>query len=119
MKAVARLVWIYFTGSLTQRLCTLGGLALCGVAAALGLYATNKPILTLFAVAGQIALFVGSSMMPLVFGRLAQSHGGHLLPLARWKLLLSAAITLALVALPAALLTPWPSSPARAVLSPS
>jgi len=105
MKAVARLVFTYFTGAPLLRACTFVGLALI----ALDLYfvATQPgPGEKLWlAVLGLIFLFVGSSLMPVTFGRLARSHSIGVLPGGRFKLLLSAFITILLVALPVGLLS--------------
>jgi hypothetical protein len=50
--------------------------------------------------AAAVMIFMGSALMPLMFGRLARSHAIRVLPHGRLKLLASAFITVALVALP-------------------
>lgn len=106
MRAVARLVFSYFHSTPMTRACTYIGIAL----AVISLYPlTNLPQsehMLAFAMLGQLALFLGSTWMPLIFGRLAQGQAARLLPGVRVKLLASAMLTVALVALPAGLLTP-------------
>jgi len=105
MKAVARLVWTYFTGTPVLRACTFTGLALI----ALDLYfvltqpASGEKLWLAFL--GLIILFVGSSLMPVTFGRLARSHSVGVLPGGRLKLLASAFIAILLVALPVGILS--------------
>jgi hypothetical protein len=117
MRAVARLLWIYFTGTLLARVISLIGLAcvLVGGAAVLRylpLLTTQLGLQQRFTLAeeaamialplvGILALFFGSSLMPLVFGRLAMGHQIHVLPGGRAKLLASALCTALLIALTA------------------
>ncbi|HEV7631724.1 MAG TPA: hypothetical protein VGO41_01965 [Steroidobacteraceae bacterium] len=49
---------------------------------------------------GVVSLFLGGSMMPLMFGRMARSHAFRILPGARIKLLASGFITVAILSLP-------------------
>jgi hypothetical protein len=106
MKAIARLVCTYFMGTPLNRMFTIGGLALLVIAGfVLGSQAKAGGLIWI-AVLGHIALFVGGSLMSLMFGRLATSHSIRILPHGRLKLLLSAFITIVLVSTPAALLTP-------------
>lgn len=107
MSAVARLVYTYFTS--TRLACVLsgGGILLFAVSL-IAVFGTPQPEdMVVFALAGQIAFFLGSSNMPLLAGRLSQGHAARLLPQGRLKLLLSMMVTVALVALPALLLMPF------------
>ncbi len=106
MKAVARLVFSYFTGSPVLRACTVGGLALVVLDFYLVVTRPWSDEQVWLAILGLMFFFVGSSLMPLMFGRLARSHSVGLLPGGRYKLLLSAFITIALVALPVGILSP-------------
>jgi hypothetical protein len=106
MKAVARLVWTFFTGTPLNRVFTIGGLALMVIGGfVLGTRAKSGEMVSIV-VLGLISLFIGGSLMSLMFGRLAKSHSILILPHGRLKLLLSAFITLVLVSAPSALLTP-------------
>jgi hypothetical protein len=106
MKAVARLVWSYFMGSLVTRICTFAGIALI-VAAAYILVTQPQSDATLwFAIIGMIAFFTGSALMPVMFGRFAASHSIGILPGGRLKLLLSAFVTVIIVSIPAGLVAP-------------
>jgi hypothetical protein len=107
MKAVARLVYSYFTSSRMAKALTLAGLASCLASAYMVVTLPQSAHMLTFAFAGIISLFVGSSMMPLIFGRLAQGHAACILPGVRIKLLASAIITVLLVALPVGMLTPF------------
>jgi hypothetical protein len=106
MKAVARLVWTYFTGTTLNRIFSLGGLALMAIAGFVLVTREKSGDMVWIAGLGHIALFIGSSLLSLMFGRLAKSHSIRILPHGRLKLLLSAFITMVLVSLPSALLTP-------------
>ncbi len=108
MKAVARLVLSYFTCTPALRVFSSAGL----VALVISFYATRAPDLALtvgmlgvgmsaLAMAGIASIYVGSGLMPLMFGRLARSHLIGVLPWGRLKLLVSAFITVALVSAPA------------------
>ena len=104
MKAVARLVWSYFTCTMALRWFSGAGVASIAVAGwVLSSFPQSGFILTL-TLAGTAALFIGSSMMPLMLGRMARSRGLHLFPAGRVKLLVSAFITVIFTALPVALL---------------
>jgi hypothetical protein len=107
MSAVARLVWTYFTGTVLNRVFTIGGLALLVIAGfVLSAQANAAVEMVWIAILGHIALFIGGSLMSLMFGRLAKSHSIRILPYGRVKLLLSAFVTIVLVSAPSALLTP-------------
>ena len=100
MKAVARLVWSYFMGSVLTRTLTLIGAALLAVDVAILLTQPRSGEMLWVGIFGLIALFVGSSWMPLMFGRLASSHGARVMPGARVKLLASAFLTVLVVSIP-------------------
>ena len=106
MNAVARLVYSYFTCTPAMRALTIGGFVLMLVSLYVVTSLPQSEHMLDFAFAGVILVFLGSSFMPLMFGRLAQSHAVRVLPHARIKLLLSAFITVAIVSLPTALLAP-------------
>jgi len=106
MKAVARLVWSYFMGSLVTRVCTFGGLVLIAVAFYVLMTQPQSGEMLWLASIGMIVFFAGSSLMPMMFGRLGGSHSIGVLPGGRLKLLLSAFVTVVIVAIPAALVTP-------------
>ena len=106
MKAVTRLVYSFFTCSRAMTVFTLVGLALIFVSVWVVTSLPQSEHMLAFAFSGIACLFVGSSLMPLLVGRLASSHGACILPGARVKLLSSVFITVLLVALPTGLLTP-------------
>jgi hypothetical protein len=106
MKAVARLVLMYFTGTPLLLGFTIVGLILL----AADLYAVaTQPMSgeTLWvAVFGMIFFLAGSSLMPVIVGRLTRSHSVGVLPGGRLKLLASVYVTILLVALPVGILAP-------------
>jgi hypothetical protein len=102
MRAVARLVVTYFTCSPLLMLFSAAGLALFIFAGlAIRYYPGGEfPAALMWAL---LLLFVGSALMPLQFGRLARSHIIRVLPHGRLKVLISAYLTVLIVAAPA----PW------------
>ena len=106
MKAVARLVWSYFTGTPVLRAFTIGGLTLMAID--FYILATQPQAGEKFwlAILGIIVFFIGSALMPVMFGRLARSHAAGVLPGGRVKLLISVFVTILLVAIPAGVLAP-------------
>lgn len=117
MKAVLRLVVTFFTGTpLLRGITALGLLAVIGGTAALfylpplvGGQGGPSPfslgvetLLTLLPIAGVVCVAFGGSLLPTLFARIASSHYIYVLPYGRTKLLGSAFVTLALVALVAA-----------------
>jgi hypothetical protein len=103
MRAVARLVFTYFTCTPLLMFFSAAGFilfALSGPAARFSSLGVEISASLMFA---QFSLFIGSALMPLQFGRLARSHVIRVLPHGRVKLLLSAFMTVAIVAAPA----PW------------
>ncbi len=105
MKAVLRLVYLYFTCTPAHRICSaigVTGIVWSYVMLVSMLHGTHGLPQITFAqgalgMAGVASIFIGSSMMPLVFGRMARSHMSSSLPGARLKLLASALITLIIV----------------------
>jgi hypothetical protein len=117
VKAVLRLIFAYFTGTLLLRWIT--ALGVLGVIGGSALYLYLPPLLRsqggpsrlslwqesvvgLLPVAGLMCVTFGASLLPALFARLASSHYAYVLPFGRAKLLASAFATLALVALVAA-----------------
>ncbi len=114
MKAVARLMLAYFTG--TRLLSIVTGVGLLGVVggslvlfylpplvAQHGLPSrfslAEETALQMLPVAGVLCFVFGASLLPSMFMRLATSHYAYVLPYGRVKLLASAFGTVALVAL--------------------
>ena len=106
MKTVLRLVYTYFMGTPVTRGLTLSGVALCLLALLAVTYLPQTAHVLAFAFSSQLAFFLGSASMPLMFGRMARGRGVGLLPHGRLKLLASAFLTVVIVALPAGLLAP-------------
>jgi hypothetical protein len=113
MKAVARLMLAYFTGTrLNCVVAVLGVVCIAGGTAALlylpPLVAQNglpsrftlaqETTITLLPVAGILCVVFGASLMPSMLMRLGTGHYAHMLPYGRTKLLASAFCTVALVA---------------------
>jgi len=106
MKAVARLVWSYFTGTPVLRACTIGGLVLMIVDFYILMTQPHSGEKLWLAVMGLTFFFIGSALMPVMFGRLARSHAIGVLPGGRLKLLISMFITILVVAIPVGALAP-------------
>jgi hypothetical protein len=106
MRTVLRLVFTFFTGTPIARALTIAGLALFGASILTVTYLPQTAYMLAFALVGQLALFLGSGLMPMMFGRMAQGHALQMMPFGRVKLLASALITVAIVGLPAGLTTP-------------
>jgi hypothetical protein len=106
MKAVARLVWSYFMGSALMRTLTVIGLVLLAVDLYILTTQPRSGEMLWIGIFGLLALFVGSSSMPLMFGRLASSHAARILPGARLKLLASAFVTVLLVSISVGIVSP-------------
>ncbi len=117
MKAIARLIYTYFTGTPLLRFITLAGLVAGIGGAALNLYLppltggsgnparfslAQEAVIFLLPVAGLLCFVFGPSLLPAMFARLASSHHLYVLPHGRTKLLASALATVALTALFAA-----------------
>lgn len=101
-----RLLLTYFTGSTAARWFSLGGLVCLAISVVVVTSLPQSEHMLAFSFTGIVGLFLGSAMMPLTLGRLAQSHVASILPYARIKLLASAILTVLIVALPCGLLTP-------------
>lgn len=101
-----RLLLTYFTGSTAARWFSLGGLIYLAISVVVVTSLPQSEHMLAFSFTGIVGLFLGSAMMPLTLGRLAQSHVASILPYARIKLLASAILTVLIVALPCGLLTP-------------
>ena len=114
MKAIARLIFTYFTGTVLLRLITLAGLVAGIGGSALYLYlpplngGSGQPsqfslaaesFFFLLPVAGAVCFVFGASLLPALFARFAASHYLYVLPYGRAKLLASAFATIALTAL--------------------
>jgi len=113
VKAVARLMLVYFTGTRLLSVVTVLGIVgiVSGTYVALyvPLVAQNglpsrfslaeEALLSLLPVAGLLCFVFGAALLPSVFMRLATGHYAYVLPYARVKLLASAFGTVALVAL--------------------
>jgi hypothetical protein len=109
MRTIARLVLAYLTATPLVRAFSCAGWLVVVASFFLlrSLWHTDGTIplaLGWTAALGEIALFLGSSMMPIVSGRLAGSRLSGVLPRLRVKLLASAFVTVLLVALPPAVL---------------
>ena len=88
MKAVARLVWSYFTGTPVLRVFTIGGLILMAIDFYILVTQPHSGEKFWLAILGLIVFFLGSALMPVMFGRLARSHAIGVLPGGRVKLLI-------------------------------
>jgi hypothetical protein len=105
MKAVLRLVYTYFTCTPAQKSFSVVGAVLIVGSTVLLVSVAQSWSLGALVFIGVASLFIGSSMMPLMFGRLARSHMSRTLPGARVKLLAGALTTVLIVATPVPVLT--------------
>jgi hypothetical protein len=104
VRAVARLVLVYFTGTAIQRWLTALGLTLGAIGAGnvLGFgprSMTFRTINLLPLFLGILGLVFAGSLMPVIVGCLARGHQLYVLPHSRWKVLVSALGTVALLSL--------------------
>ena len=106
MRTIARLVLAYLTATpLVRAFSCVGWLLVVGAFFLLRFWShADVIVLGWTAALGEILVFLGSCMLPIVFGRLAGSRLSGVLPHLRVKLLASAFVTVALVALPPAVL---------------
>ena len=104
MKAIARLVLSYFTCTPVLRVFTAVGLVTILVSAYVVQRHSQGDALLWFVFLGPLGVYIGSALMPLMFGRMARSHAIRVLPHGRIKLLISAYLTILIVALPMAVL---------------
>lgn len=112
MKAIVRLIYTCFTGTVLLRVITTAGLVAGIGGSALYLYVppliggsyslAQDSFFRLLPVAGLLCFVFGASLLPALFARLASSHYLYVLPHGRTKLLASALATVALTALFAA-----------------
>jgi len=105
MKSVVRLVWSYFTGTPVLRAFTIGGLIMLAIDFYILTTQPQSGEKLWLAILGLIFFFIGSALMPVMFGRLARSHSVAVLPGGRIKLLISVFVTILLVAIPAGVLS--------------
>ncbi|HEX5045719.1 MAG TPA: hypothetical protein VFX89_01265 [Gammaproteobacteria bacterium] len=127
MKAVARLLFVYITGTLWMR--AMSALGLTAIVIGTGILAYLPPLvaqhggpaqfslavetmLSLLPVVGIVALMLGGSLMPTMVSRLAASHYSHVLPHARGKLLASAFGSVVIIAVVASAAL-WINIPAQ------
>jgi hypothetical protein len=117
MKAIARLIYTNFTGTVLLRYITLAGLAAGSGGSALFVYLppllagsggpsrfslAQEAFFRVLPIAGLLCFVFGASLLPTMFARLATSHYLYVLPYGRTKLLVSALATVALTSLFAA-----------------
>jgi hypothetical protein len=100
MKAVACLIRIYFMGVPLLRWFSMLGLGFILLAVVAMTSLSHRFEVQAGAFVCVTAFFLGSAMMPVIFGTLARSRQIHMLPFGRTKLLASALITTALVTIP-------------------
>jgi hypothetical protein len=117
MKAIVRLIYTNFTGTVLLRFITLAGLVAGIGGSALFLYLpplvaesggqsrfslAQEAFFRVLPIAGLLCVVFGASLLPALFARLATSHYLYVLPHGRTKLLVSALATVALTSLFAA-----------------
>ena len=113
MKAIARLVLTNFAPTPLLRAFSIAGFVMFGVTFwALRARSHNDDFFMWFGAIADLLLIAATSLMPLMFGRLARSHAIGVLPLGRLKLLISAFLTLLIVSLPVPLCISFGFSPA-------
>lgn len=100
MSAVLRLICLYFGGTPSLKAFSAASVLLTAITFVLLRTQPQSFLLGVLAMTAAAALYVGSSLMPVTFGRLARTRMANLLPGGRIKLLASALITVLLVALP-------------------
>jgi hypothetical protein len=100
MKAVLRLIYTYFTCTPAARIFSITGVVL--IVMTWGALRIMPPtfLIGVALLVGIAALYIGSSMMPLMLGRMARSQSFRAVPAARIKLLASALVTVLIVAMP-------------------
>jgi hypothetical protein len=106
MKAIARLVWMYFTSSPQSR--WLAGVGATGLVTMGIVIAFSPSVLDglgmLVVVISWGAFFLGSTFMPLMLGNLIHSHYADLVPGGRRAIYWSALITVLILSFPVPLL---------------
>ncbi len=104
MKAVMRLVITYAWGTRALRAFSIGGFVTIVLSFLLLAFLPQSIWMLVLAFWGAATFFLGSALMPLMFGRMARGRLVRVLPYGRVKLLASVYITVAIVALPTPLL---------------
>ncbi len=107
MKAIGRLLLTYAFGTPLLRIFSAVGVAILLASVVMLDFLGQSNLLLSIPFLGVCGLFLGNALMPLLFGRMARSHLIRVLPWGRVKLLISAFITVAIVALPIPLLMLW------------
>jgi hypothetical protein len=104
MKVVMRLVMTYALGTRVLRVFSVVGISIIFLSFVLvPIVPPSNAILSLV-FCGVTAFFLGSALMPVVFGQMARGRAIRILPLGRVKLLASLYVTVTVVALPLPLL---------------
>jgi hypothetical protein len=104
MRTVLRLVMTYALASRALRAFSILGLATTVLSFVLLAYLPQSDWMLGVAFWGAAAFFLGSALMPVMFGRMARGRLVQVLPRGRVKLLASVYITVAIVAVPLPLL---------------
>ncbi len=104
MKAVLRLVMTYSLGTRVLRLFSTAGIAIIIVSFVLAPIVPPSNAMLSLLFCGVTAFFLGSALMPVIFGQMARGRAMRILPLGRLKLLASVVLTVTVVALPLPLL---------------
>jgi len=102
MNSILHLTYLHFAAGAWRRWFLLAGAGAGAVASCLYYLPTGErgTYLPAVAFAGVTALFIGSSLMPMIVSRVGRSHLSYVLPASGLKLLASAFLTTALVSLP-------------------
>lgn len=100
MKAIARLIYLYFFGAAGLRWLSAGGSISFVACVFLWHWRPDWLPAILFGLIGFTALFVGTSLMPEMIARTAGGHWSATVAYLRIKLLVSALLTVVLVSLP-------------------
>ncbi|HEY4339541.1 MAG TPA: hypothetical protein VGM97_06340 [Steroidobacteraceae bacterium] len=104
MKAIFRLVMAYTLGTRILRAFSMAGVATIALSFLVLLYLPQSVWTLAICFWGVAVFFLGSALMPLMFGRMARGRLVRVLPYGRAKLLASVYITVVLVAVPTPLL---------------
>jgi hypothetical protein len=107
MKAIGRLLLTYAFGTPLLRTLSAIGIALLLLSVPMLEFLAQSGLMLSIPFLGVCGLFLGSAMMPLMFGRMARSHLIRALPWGRVKLLISAFLTVAIVSSPIPLVMWW------------
>jgi hypothetical protein len=104
MKAVMRLVMTYALGTRVLGVFGIAGIAIIMLSFVLVPIVPPSNAMLFLVFAGVTAFFLGSALMPVIFGQMARGRAIRVLPLGRLKLLASVFIIVTIVALPLPLL---------------